>query len=308
MKAHFEAVRESLTNLAQAYYRAGQLGKALAIMEQAHTICDCEEIEAEILAKLRLSQAKLQAVGIFMANDSADATLQTLNRVREITQNNLLLARADDLAGLAHYYAQLGQGNADYSAAESLLNKVAEYDVQLPAEWESEWHFHRGLIYQNTNRIDESRTQFQRSYDIAQENDFKEVQSFAVRHLGFIQQYQEQNLDAARLSFEESAKLREDIGLKIYLPFSYQTLGSLCLLQEDYDAAARYLDRAQKSAVELNNQRALTLILLSFADLYQQQNFIEQARQSYLDAKSTAESIGFDRAITHIEQQLDALA
>jgi tetratricopeptide (TPR) repeat protein len=267
MESHFDSVIKTVTALSEKYYYAGQLEGALNIMAHGVAICDRAEIAPNQLAEMLLTYTRLQAVAIFMTNSRSDAALKTVERVQSLPVNSPLKARADDLTGLIHYYAQLGRENPDFTLAQHALDQVTSYEVVLPPDWHCEWLFHRGLVYQNTERIEAARECFQECYDSACAAGLKEIQSFAVRHLGFIQQHTDQNLSAARASFEESLQLREAISLKIYLPFSYQTLGTVCMAQGDIAAAEIYLDHARRSASELGNQRALVLSLMALGDL-----------------------------------------
>lgn len=307
METYFEAVVTSVSQLAEQYYRLGQLETALDVMSSGIQLCDHKDVSSATLTRSLLSQAKLQAIAIFMGDGSPDDALKTLERCQTLTDDALLLARTDDLRGLVHYYAQLNQQDADYQVAEQALARVASYEAILHDEWHSEWLFHRGLIYQNTDRIDMAREAYQQSYDIARLANLVEIQSFAIRHLGFIQQYTDKDLTTARNSFEESLQLRESIGLKIYLPFSYQTLGAVCVAQDDTTSARNYFEQARTSALDLGNQRALTLILLGIGDLNLRESKHDDARQCYQQAKTTASDINFERAIVYADTQLAEL-
>jgi|GEM_PF-4373194 len=304
---HANALITAISEIGFSHYRIGKLDSALDILSQGIILCERAEIPTGKSLNLRLNQAKLQAVAIFMNNATPQNALQTLNDIRHMTPDDTVLARTDDLTGLVHYYSQLRRQEADYAQAESFLDRVATYNIELPIEWHSEWLFHKGLIYQNTERIDKARLSFEASMELASSENLFEIQSFAIRHLGFIQQYVDHDLDAARTSFTTSLNLRLSIDLKIYLPFSYQTLGGVCAAQGDVHTAEQYFENARSTALELDNVRALALSLAALGDLRRDQSQMADARECYEEALVAAQKIDFSALIAQLHTRIATL-
>lgn len=307
MREAFEHTVNAIVQLAEAYYRSGQLPLALDIIIDGIKFCDRDEMPSDVMVHLLLAQIKFQTTSIFMSASPPKDALDTIERCRKLSNETEIMARLDDLTGLVHYYDDLRKNNTDYAIAKMYLNRVLTYPEEMRPLWQSEWLFHRGLVYQNTDEMAMARDVFQRSYEIAKKHDLKEMQSFAIRHIGFIQQHVDQDLDVARASFEESLRLREEIGLTIYLPFSYQTLGAVCMAQGKLDDAQPYFEKARETALAIHNQRALVLSLFSLGDLQSALEDSDEAKKFYIEAKDIAESIQFERAIALIDQKLEEL-
>jgi tetratricopeptide (TPR) repeat protein len=298
-------LREFL-NLSEARYFAGALEEATRLLIAQIETKWFQRLPAQHQAALRLQLGKLLVAAIFIDGRDGEAARQQLEIARNIGEPKQRAA-ATDLIGLASYYEQLPLDSPDFTRAR------AEFGAALQARkaWAdlrelSESHFHLGLVAQFSGEAEFAMEQFRQAYDMAAQGNHKVEQSFAVRHIGFLHRAQGQ-LHAAYDCMAESLRLREEAGMKIYLPFSLLALADAALALDRSEEAERHYRAAKQAAVEIGNKRAQLLAALGLGRLHRALEDWTEARSSFLSARALAEEMGHQVALREALEALTAI-
>jgi tetratricopeptide (TPR) repeat protein len=118
------------------------------------------------------------------------------------------------------------------------------------ARGEAEAHFLVGIYHQVVRHDQETGLpSLLRSYELAVQIDDKLTRSYAVRHLGFVDQAAGRP-DAARAKLEESVELRREIGFRPGVAAGVLALAQLAAEEGRRDDAVALLDEASQVATE----------------------------------------------------------
>ena len=150
-------------------------------------------------------------------------------------------AAAHDVAGLAHYYADMMWLTETYVEASSLFER-ARLLLEHGRSGLAAVIFHQGLVEERLGRLDAAEPLFRRAADLAEAAGEELTLSYAVRHLAFGHQ-RRGDLDRALAEAERSLSLRQRLGLRPYLPLSRLAVADVRLARgERVEAMALHAD------------------------------------------------------------------
>src|SRR5262249_1473762 len=158
---------------------------------------------------------------IFLTKGDLDSTLADLARAQQIAEDihdRRLLGSALNLIGQAHYFNILNSGGQNWEVLQPYFQQaLALQEESGDTAGACDSIFQLGLLHERKAEYDLAAEHYRRVLDLADQHGHKRERSYAARHLGFILQRQG-DLEQAWRYFEESLALREQIGLKLYIP------------------------------------------------------------------------------------------
>ena len=300
------AVDELLAHSERSYF-AGALRHAIDL------VCGCidqdsfERLPSSDQARLYLQLGKLLVTAVFMEGSDGATARRHLELVKHLGSPRQH-ASATALIGLSRYYEQLAAERPDFALA------LKEFEAALEARqgWSdsrelSESHFHLGLVAQFTGQADRAFERFRLSYDLASAGNHKVERSFAVRHIGFLRRAAGE-LEAAYECMAESLRLREEIEMTIYLPFSHLSMADAALALRRREEAAEHYERGHGLARRIGSKRARLLTALGLGRFHLAQERWADARSSFVEARALATEVGHRVALAEADEALQALA
>jgi tetratricopeptide (TPR) repeat protein len=297
---------DDLLARAQQRYFAGHLNEAVALLKQRIEAADFLSLPDRDQSELRLQLGRLLATAIFMDGANPVLAREQLDLARTKGDARQRAASAD-LMGLTRYYEQLARERADCAEAQ------VEFEAALRAReaWAdsrelSESHFHLGMVAQLTGDGETAMDRFRRSYELAKQGGHKIEQSFAIRHIGFLRRGLG-DVQGAYEAMAESLRLREEVGLIVYLPFSHLTLAEAALALERVEESERHFRLAHEIATRTGNKRAQLLSELGLGRLHRAEERWAAARTHFTNALGLAEQIGHQIAAGEARDALRSL-
>jgi tetratricopeptide (TPR) repeat protein len=299
------AVPELLAQSERSYF-AGALKDAIHLLASHIDHGSFERLPPRDQATLRLQLGKLLVTAVFMEGGGGAAARQHLDLVKQLGSPNQH-ASAIDLVGLSLYYEQLSAERSDFTSA------LREFEAAMQARqaWSdprelSESELHLGLVAQQTGQHEAALERFKFAYELASGGDHKVEMSFAVRHIGFLRRTRGE-LGTAYECMAESLRLRQEIGMTIYLPFSHLSLADAASALDRFEEAAVHYERAGQLAREIGNKRAQLLTTLGLGRFHKTRERWTEARSRYLEARALALEIDHRVALAEAAEALGSL-
>jgi tetratricopeptide (TPR) repeat protein len=264
---------ETVGSLSERYYYEGKLEAGLQVLALALD----EDLTVTDKARLQLQQAKLFITGASLrvkGMPSKDEIEALLLSIRDCIHDQSLIAEANLLLGRLYYWYQFQLTEKNIDTPLTYFQQAHEtYTTLSDQRGICETLLWFGLIEQVLRQRDaEALPYFQQALELA--DHFKREKSYIVRHLAYSHQ-QNNRLEEACELFEQSAALREEIGYKVYLPFSYIALGDIyAALKQN---ALPYYEKALTLAQDLGNQRAEIMANLSLGVWHRERHYLETA-------------------------------
>ena len=289
--------------IAEAYYFSGKVGTAISLIEAIIDSLPHEDLSIPSHVKLGLAESRYLIKQMFLIGLSAEKVLpsveQTLNLALR-TDDILLQAEAHDLMGEAQYFIQLATIYYDFTIAQSHFSEAQKLLEALDAPaLKSTNLLHIGLIHQFRKELEQAKGYFEKAYQLAKQHNLSLEQSYASRHLGFIQR-DEGDLAGALVSLQESLQLRQAIGYQVYLPFSTISVADVQAMLDDKESADQNYQLALEQALNVQNVRAMMLVQYGLGNLH-------QSREHYERAIHMAVQIGHQAMIAAATAQLEEL-
>jgi tetratricopeptide (TPR) repeat protein len=291
---------------AERRYFAGHLNEAIALLRDRAQASDFPSLSDSDQVALRLKLGELLVAAMFMDGEGAATAREHLHLayMQADTRQRALVA---DLIGLSHYYEQLAREQPVFTTAQ------AQFETALQAReaWAdsrelSQSHLHLGMVAQLTGDGEAAMDRFRRSYELAKKGGHKVEQSFAIRHIGFLHRGRG-DFQAAYDAMTESLRLREEVGLIIYLPFSHITLADAALAIGRRDESERNYAAAQEVASRIGNKRAQLLSHLGLGRLHRARENWTAARIHFTTALTLGRQIGHEVASREADDALRSL-
>lgn len=124
-----------------------------------------------------------------------------------------------------------------------------------------------GLIYKEYNEREKSLDYLEKAYEIASENNMKDVISAALINIGSI--YSElYDYDRALDYYLKSLEAHEQIGYRAGIATNLLYIGRLYLNTNEYDESLQYLQQGLDIALEVKIKKIIEEIYLAFSDYY----------------------------------------
>jgi tetratricopeptide (TPR) repeat protein len=307
----YSAALSALGRVAEAYFTAGHLDEAVALLDHVQQIAAASEVRPEDRAALLIQAGEtLTYRGSFCTNqyDAAFAILQRAEQAARATDDQLLLAHALDARGRGYYQRTLTteQGSFDqalsYFQQALALRKAAGDGLGL-----CESLFHVGLVAERQQRYDEALAAFQMVRVLAEQHGYRGVLKDALRHIGF-SHLRAGDLVAALGCFHESLAIIEELGLVVFQPFARLSVGEIFHLLEQWGEALHHYAAGYRQAEQLGLSRAAMQIAYSIGELYEAQNDLAQATDWYRRAQTWAVALGHQRGLVMCEKKLGSAA
>ncbi len=314
MTGQYSAVMQTLCDLSESYYYMGRLDDAIKLAKIAEQLCEMNEITQQDQLKLLLQSGKILTNNIFYRHRTIEEAFATLERAKQLATSMMDAqgeADALDLLGLAWYYKQFITKEGESSIPLAYCQQALErYEVLGDLRGISESSFQIGLIYTNGDQPDYDLAQsyYTKAYQIARQYGYKLEQSYVVRYLGGLYFRMQGDLERARQCFEESLRLRQEIGFKIALPFSHLAVGEMCVKQNELDTAAIHYHQAAALATEIEQPIAYILVQLNLGMLSQIQQQYSQALAYFEQAYSIAKEQGFTDWMVEISARKESIS
>lgn len=262
-------------------------------------------------ARLALEEGSIRSLENFQGAGSFDETYAVLaegEALAAATNDPQLLAAAKDALGMARYYQALAARGDFTPASDALAAALTAREAGGDNRALAESVFHVGLVYQNTGNWELARQYYERAVALAEAGEHALELSYAVRHLGMYYQTQAGDLEAARDCYQRSLELREQIGFRIFLPFSHLALGELLVELGELDAAERHFMSAYEIASDIASASQTIFALLLLGELHEQRGATELARDYYERALRAADEADFERGRARAIANLEGLA
>ncbi len=297
--------------ISERYLFEGRFDEALYLFDSIKKLFHLDELRKFDKARCLIQFAKIMADQKFLREFNYDNEIQMLLeavRLVECTHAKNILADAFDLIGNCIY--RKGILNGDYEEALNYYRKAliirCKIDDKLGL---SKSYFHLGLYYENKKDSDENDKQksfhyYQKGLKLAEEGNYKLEQSYFYRHLAFFYQSVQEDLDTALKYHKKSAELREEIGFKFSLQYSYFAIGLVYYLKKDYDNSLNYFIKAYSAAKNVNGIEPLRLLILRNGKRVERDFDLETSLKYYNIMLAAAVNINDSEGIKEIELKI----
>jgi tetratricopeptide (TPR) repeat protein len=151
--------------------------------------------------------------------------------------------------------------------------------------------FYRGLVYQMQDQSKPAREMFDRGLELTKKSGDERMQSFLIRHIGYLQEVAGE-IDAARASFHDSLALRQRNDMKVFVPFALIALAEFEAEQKNVTEAIDLARQAIPLSETGNSPRACYSGQLVLAKLYAGQGKIADAKELAAQSRAGAEAFG----------------
>ncbi len=307
---HFTSVIYSLCEIAELYYYLAKLDEAVSILKTGLQLTSVKEVHLRDRVKITLQYGKVLIANFFITNKDFDLALAMsleAKQLAEAAHYEKGIADALSLVGQAHYYKKLNSDVGDYEEALTHFQQALAIREKLhDTRGISEALFYSGLIYEQLSLPEKAHASYTEALQFADLYNHKLEKSYALRHLAGMAEGKG-DLDAALNYALTSLALREEIGFRVFLPYSHVLVGDIYLAREDSENAFINYQNAQGLAEEMGMKTALILSLLAIGNAQLVQGDKAQARENFQQAHTHAQELGITYALEEAAKKLDAL-
>jgi len=285
-----------IVDQALALYFSGKIGSAIQLLEA--------QPDGELV--FLYHRVKLLISNIFLNNEDIDGILPLIGAALRVAKDKQRDDFEDQL-GLALYYQEMPNLQSDFSRSKALFERVKK-----SREDRADKHglvdscFHLGLVAQYAGDEKSADRYFSSSAALSSELELKLERSYAVRHLGILA-INSKEFGKGLDHLLESLALREEIGFKIYMPFSLISVADCHAESGAIDEAYAYYFKALQAGNDIENTRAIMLASINLGIISKQQNNIEQAKLYLQEGRDRAIEFGHQQAIRLAEESLSSL-
>ncbi|NHJ38962.1 MAG: hypothetical protein FK731_02940 [Asgard group archaeon] len=261
----FNQVIEACENISEYYLFEGQLENLESILSMMKKISELQEVTEEQQARCLICEANLKQRKSFLEAE-VDLTIERkmLEKgllLAEKSNNKELQARALNTIGSCIYREGIQRGIFDEALEyyEKALKISKEIDDKRGI---ADNLFSMGLFYENkrdgTEKEREKSNQFyEEALIIAEKGKCMTEMALINRHLAFhelrIKDY-EKALDYAL----KSLKIREEIGMKVFMPFQYLAIGDIYYEKKELEKARDYFQKAYLAAGKIGLENIIS--------------------------------------------------
>lgn len=254
---------------AERQFNGGQLHQALrALPSELGRIVRPDLADHERLRML-LVRSRLLVSYVYLDGEESRAAHHTLNDAQRIADRRLdrqCRAAIAHERGRLSLIEQLRFDRPDYATAKAHLQSALAMReaASTPSELSSTL-LQLGNLANAMRQPEEALALISRAYSIAKGPLCKPEQAEAALRLGLLLRARGDANSALKL-LNESLHLREEVGLRVYVPFSHQALGETLMLTGHMGEARAHLDLAAEAASAVGLRRALMLTALTSAE------------------------------------------
>lgn len=301
---------EQFLEYARYYHFEGKLEEAINILDKGVDFLDELEADVEDTVRLLAYKGRIQTVKSFITNKDYNSSVETLisaEKMLKDVEDKLIVSDVFNNMGFALYARKYNTDEGSYEEALDYLEKGLKIRSDIEDKQRlAESFIYAGIVYERLEKPQTARKYYQRADSISSLNGYKLEESYAKRHLAFIF-LADSELNKSLDYFTQSLRLREEIGYKVYLPFSYLTVGMVQGAKENYKDALSSFQRAESAAQEIGAKRVTVLIYINMGEVLTRMSNISEAKKKLLEAKSISEEIGYNRGIQLAEKYLAEL-
>ncbi|MBM3546015.1 MAG: hypothetical protein FJX54_03610 [Alphaproteobacteria bacterium] len=314
MEAPVNVLAVAVADAAWSMFAAGYLWNAVELGERGLHALDvvpswsAERIDAELVIGRISAVANFQGDGGFgdggfnrtiaIGEDAADEARKLGDVERE--------AAAYDVAGLAHYYADMMWLTETYDEASGFFERARRL-LEPDGRGLASVLLHQGLVEERLGRFEVAEPLFLRSAALAEAAGEELTLSYAVRHLAFGHQ-RRRDFDKALVDAERSLDIRRRLGLRPYLPLTLLAVADIRRAKGERDRADTLCAEALDEARAMRLPCGEVFALLSLASAARDRGSRERARDLIEEAAGVARQIGYLRWIKAVEGLRGALA
>jgi tetratricopeptide (TPR) repeat protein len=216
----FTKVAEQSRHLADA----GKWDEAKAVLEEQLSKKDAVQVTR---FKAELAHLAADRNAYFHKDEAPVLTaLQEARSALQADQDKPALAILEMAEGRFTYWKALDQ-TKDWGPPTEDFDRALQTYKELGDEVGlGEAMFYRGLVYQMQEQNQRARQIFEQALALTKKTGDERMQSFVVRHIGYLQQTAGE-IDAARANFQKSLQLRQRNEMKVFVPFALIALGGV---------------------------------------------------------------------------------
>ncbi|OGU34813.1 MAG: hypothetical protein A2068_02425 [Ignavibacteria bacterium GWB2_35_6b] len=309
LQIHVSNFTETIIQISEYYYYNSQLNDADKILKPAIEITE-QTGGKKYSAELLIQKAKINSINSFITNNSYEQSINDLNTAINYckeTNSTKLLGDAYNYLGFALYAQKYNQNLGTYEEALKYLNEAEQIrDEYKDLRGLAETYIYKGIVLERLGNNNEALELYSKANEICENNNFKLEQSYATRHIAFIKSYNK-DFESALELFRKSLNLREEIGYKVYLPFSYLSVGNMYFELNRKNEAEEFYVKALTSALQNGAERVVVLCRMSLGDLYLSKNLYEKSLEEFTIALNISEKINFQRGINYSKEKINSL-
>ncbi len=291
---NFHTYYQSVYELSCRQYNNGQLKEAEILVETALSSIPEYAKWAQNRVSLWVQLGRIQEMTAFLHNSSYDEALFSLNKALDLAKQidaDLQIADANDEIGNAMLHRFEHQQSGSLAEArnhfDTALKIYENYDHSIGV---CKVLIHLGQTDEQEQQFERAVEHFSRAGSIAEDYQYQYELSFAIRHLGKAHQ-RNGDVDASYPLHKRSLGLRQQIGLKPFLPFSYITMGQLESARGNTETALEYLLTAYDIAVDINAPFAMMTSAQALYDFYKTTHNSKEMQEYFKIASDIAHSI-----------------
>ena len=315
-----------VTTFVLAYFTAIDTSRAdlfTGVAEQSRHLADAGEWdEAKAVLQEQLTKtkdaaeaARLKAELAHLASDrntyfhkdesSVVAALEEARSAVQASNDKRALATLEMAEGRFTYWKALdktkdwGLPTEDFDRALQIYKELGD-EIGL-----GEAMFYRGLVYQMQEENPRALQIFEQALVLTKKTGDERMQSFVVRHIGYLQQTAGE-IDAARANFQKSLQLRQGNEMKVFVPFALIALADFEVEQKNPTEAINLIEQALPLAKSGNSPRALYVGQLTLAKSYADQGKATEAKKLAEQSRAGAEAFGDPSGMKEAEDFLKA--
>jgi tetratricopeptide (TPR) repeat protein len=234
---------------------------------------------------------------VFAAIENARSALRTI-------QDETALATLEMAEGRFTYWQALSK-TKDWAVPTDHFDRALQIYRELGDNIGlGEAMFYRGLVYQMQDQSKPAREMFDRGLELTKKSGDERMQSFLVRHIGYLQQVAGE-IDAARASFRDSLALRQRNDMKVFVPFALIALAEFEAEQKNVTEAISLVEQAIPLSGTGNSPRALYTGRLALAKLYADQGKTAEAKELAVQSRAGANAFGDPDGVKEAEEFLN---
>ena len=295
----------------QEYYYNGDLEKAINLYEKNESIVNSEGFDDNLKIQFHVAYIATLVVTILMEGGSFDEIEKKILQCNELITNkkSLEYARVNLQHAIAWDYKPITkpeEKEENLDKATKLIDEVIVILEKLEnTKYLSQAYFYRGLFFERRRQLESAEKWYILSHQLAKENNHLVEESFAVRHLAFVNM-RRGNVEKCHDLLLESLNLREDAGFKIGIPYSILSMGDINTLLKDLDKAMEYYKSGYEYAIQIRNKPAQLIGLISIGRTYTRMGMYDEAASSLNKGIELAKEIGNKDLLAVAEKTLES--
>ncbi len=259
----------ALCDHAERQFNGGQLSQALRGLPTELGRAARPDLADHERLRLLSTRARLLISYVYLDGEESRSAHHALNDAQRIADRRLDRHSQATLAherGRLSLIEQLRFEQPDYFGARAHLQSalVIRESIGTAGELAATLIQH-GSVSLALRQPEDALAATSRAHTLAKAHACKPEQAEASLRLGLLLRARG-DADGALTLLNESLRLREEIGLRVYLPFSYQALGETLMLTGRMNEARLQLECAATAATAVGLRRAMMLTQLTRAE------------------------------------------